>query len=253
MKAIILAAGMGTRLGKYTQGKPKCMLEFRGKPLLQWQVGALRKAGINDIVVVGGYEAEKLQAEGVTFRTNLRFASTNMVGTLMAARDDLKTTHDGILVAYADILYEPRLVKAMAEYQGDIGVMVDEDWQDYWKARLDDWESDVESLVMGPDGRITELGTPRCPLSAAMARYVGLIRFSRQGVQALMQVFDENQARFGGKAEKWRQSKSFDLAYMTCMLQELIARGTRVQAVYERTAAWDRDGTLARFIRVDTL
>ena len=65
MKVIILAAGMGTRLGKYTENLPKCMLNFNGKPLIQQQVETLRKAGITDISIVRGYQPEKIDLENV--------------------------------------------------------------------------------------------------------------------------------------------------------------------------------------------
>ena len=63
MKAIILAAGMGTRLGKYTENLPKCMLEFEGKTLIQRQVDTLRDAGIEDIIIIKGFNQEKIQIE----------------------------------------------------------------------------------------------------------------------------------------------------------------------------------------------
>ncbi|MBK1652709.1 sugar phosphate nucleotidyltransferase [Halorhodospira halochloris] len=63
MRAIILAAGQGTRLRPLTDDRPKCMVELEGKPLLEHQLEVLRGAGIEDIHVVGGYRAEWLQQE----------------------------------------------------------------------------------------------------------------------------------------------------------------------------------------------
>ena len=60
MKAIILAAGMGSRLKPLTDSMPKCMLEIAGKPLLHHQISTLRRAGVRNIIVVGGYLAECL-------------------------------------------------------------------------------------------------------------------------------------------------------------------------------------------------
>ena len=66
MKAIILAAGMGTRLGKYTEDLPKCMLNFNGKPLIEQQVETLRRCGITDITIVRGYMPDKIKIENKT-------------------------------------------------------------------------------------------------------------------------------------------------------------------------------------------
>ena len=54
MKAIILAAGMGTRLDKYTKELPKCMLNFEGKTLIKRQVETLRSCGIKEIIIIYG-------------------------------------------------------------------------------------------------------------------------------------------------------------------------------------------------------
>ena len=54
MKAIILAAGLGTRLGDLTKASPKCLVKINGRSLLEWQLRALKKAGCSDIVLVIG-------------------------------------------------------------------------------------------------------------------------------------------------------------------------------------------------------
>ena len=60
MKAIIIAAGMGSRLNPLTNDKPKCMLELNGKTLLQHQIRALREAGIDRVALVKGYKKEAI-------------------------------------------------------------------------------------------------------------------------------------------------------------------------------------------------
>ena len=58
MKAIILAAGRGSRMGNLTDESPKCLVELRARPLLEWQLMAIREAGIDDIAIVNGYKRE---------------------------------------------------------------------------------------------------------------------------------------------------------------------------------------------------
>ncbi|MDP6460040.1 MAG: sugar phosphate nucleotidyltransferase, partial [Candidatus Hydrothermarchaeota archaeon] len=60
MKAVILAAGKGTRLEPLTNTMPKCMLPLAGKPILEHIVLAMRGAGITDIVMVVGYRSEDI-------------------------------------------------------------------------------------------------------------------------------------------------------------------------------------------------
>ena len=63
MKAIILAAGRGSRMKNLTDEIPKCMLEFRGKPLIEWQLASLRSAGINEIGIVTGSDMNYIRQQ----------------------------------------------------------------------------------------------------------------------------------------------------------------------------------------------
>ena len=66
MKAVILAAGRGSRMGGRTEAKPKCLSVLAGKTLLDWQLEALRAAGIGDIGIVRGYLGETVARPGIT-------------------------------------------------------------------------------------------------------------------------------------------------------------------------------------------
>ncbi|HLC96101.1 MAG TPA: phosphocholine cytidylyltransferase family protein [Candidatus Nanoarchaeia archaeon] len=257
MKAIILAAGMGTRLGKYTKELPKGMLTFKGKSLIEHQLNTLRSCGITDIIIVKGYMPDKINFPGVKYYENKDYATTNMVETLFAAEPEMD---DAILVCYADILYEKKILKKVLEAKVDIGVTIDENYWDYWKARLDHPEEDTESLVI-KDGKIIDLGDTKAPLEKAKVRYVGLIKFSKKGVEALKQVYNKNKKKFFHRDQPWLRSKSFKKAYMTCMLQALINAGYEVKPIpikhgwlefdteadYERYNKWLKENSLSRF------
>jgi choline kinase len=240
------------------------MLSLLGKTLLERQVETLRASGIHDITIVRGFQPDKITLSGVTYRENKEYASTNMLATLMAARSELVSAKEGVLVAYADIIYEKRLIESLSASSAEVNVLVDDCWLEYWQARLNDWESDIESLQYDATDRITEIGTPGCPLTHAMSRYIGLIKFSASGIAALIRAFESYKALYWDQDSPWRKSKSFKKAYMTCMLQELVDRGLDVKAVhtshgwmefdtvedYEKCLQWVKDGTLNRFIRL---
>ena len=87
MKALILAAGRGSRMKNLTDDKPKCLIEFRGRPLLDWQLDAIHEAGINDIAIVTGYKREMLIGRGLKEFNNPRWNETNMVFSLACAEE----------------------------------------------------------------------------------------------------------------------------------------------------------------------
>lgn len=258
MKAIILAAGMGTRLGKYTENLPKGMLNFNGNSLIERQVETLRSCGIKDITIVKGYMPNKIQIPNIKYYINKDFANTNMVESLFKAEEEMD---DEILVCYSDILYERRVIEKILASDFDIGVTVDNGYWDYWQARLDNPEDDTESLVIDEKGKIIELGDTNCSLDKAKVRYIGLIKFSKKGVEVLKEVYHKNSKKYFDSDEPWLRSKSFKKAYMTCMLQALINAGYKIDPIvvtkgwiefdtvedYEKYNKWLKDRSLKRF------
>jgi len=264
MKAIVLAAGMGTRLGPHTTEKPKCMVPLAGKPLLERQLEVLRLVA-DEIVVVRGYLGEAIRIADVRYYENPNYRSTGMVASLMCAREELG---DDCLICYSDIVYEPRVAEAVTSCRSSIGVVVDVDYQDYWHARLDSQESpedfadDQESLRIDSEGKITELGNPNPNADELDGRYVGLIRFNGAGAQTLIQSHDELTDQLNPE-ESWRNSSSFKQASMTDMLQEMIDRGHRVDSIpirqgwlemdteqdYERYHQWIQEESMGRYFQ----
>ena len=101
MKAIILAAGRGSRMKHLTDTQPKCLVELNGKSLLDWQLKALRDAGITEIAIVTGYRRQLLVNRGLIEFYNPRWAETNMVSSLACADEWLTT--EPCIVSYSDI------------------------------------------------------------------------------------------------------------------------------------------------------
>jgi len=258
MKAIILAGGLGTRLGKYTKDLPKCMLNFLGKPLIERQVAAFRLCGISDIIITRKHLKEKIDVSGVKY-DDKEPDDSNMLADFFHA---IKELDDDIILSYGDVLFEPEVLKKLLESEADIGIVADSDWKDYWAARLGGWTEDSESFVIGENDKVISLGIPDSPAEKMDARYVGLIKFSKKVLPKIKEVYENAAKNFWEKL--WHTSSSFKKAYMTDFLQELIDQGLDVKAVkiqrgwlefdtekdYELILKWIKDETLKRFIRI---
>ena len=103
MKMIVLAAGRGTRLRPITENTPKCMVNLAEKPIIEWQIENALSKRLKKILIIGGFQSEKISTLGQELLINERFAETNMVYTLSCAGDELK---DEVVVSYGDIYYE---------------------------------------------------------------------------------------------------------------------------------------------------
>lgn len=254
MKAIILAAGQGTRLKKYTENLPKGMLLFMGKTIIERQIETYRAAGINDIIIVRGFAADKINYSGVKYYTNENFANTNMVESLMAAKDEF---NDDVIVSYSDILFEKQMLITMVNCRDDFACAVDDDWKEYWNKRYGQIDFDTESLAIDEQDNIKELGLENPLIEKIDARYIGLLKFSRVGLDFITKTMESAYKEFENKP--WQQSgKTVRKAYMTDLLNAIIESGRKVKAVhfkngwiefdtnedYEKALMWAENGEL---------
>lgn len=138
MQALMLAAGMGRRLGKYTEALPKCLIQVGGRTLLERAVEALKEAGIRKFVMVVGWESEKLisyikqNITGMEFQFiyNYDYAQTNNIYSLYLAREQL-ANEDTILLE-SDLVYDRRLIRDIVNDPGEslVAVAKYEQWMD---------------------------------------------------------------------------------------------------------------------------
>jgi choline kinase len=256
MKAIILAAGRGRRMGEYGENLPKSLLPFAGSTLLDLQMTALRRGGVTGITIVTGFKHELIAPKGCTLYRNPEYATTNMVESLMCARPELEGE---VLLAYADIVYSVSLVEAMLASTADVAVAVDDAWRDYWKARYGTTETDLESLTVSPQGKILELGRSVESSEGIDYRYIGLVKCGGEGLRRALALYDIKQA----EGSAWVQSgQPFRQGYMTDLLSELINAGVNVEPVvaqhgwlefdteedYELACELERTGEVEKFV-----
>lgn len=224
MKAIILAAGEGTRLRPYTLERPKCMVEVNGMSLLDRHLIVLRHEGVQDITLIGGYRSDQLTRNNIHLRQNLRYSETNMVWTLFCAVDQLNS-NDDVIVAYGDIVYSHKILKQLLTSSSDIAVTIDLNWESYWSKRSDDPLDDAETLRFDENGRITEIGQRPKTLNEIQGQYMGLMKFSKAGQESLRTIFHK------GVANGTIRGKTPEKAYMTDLLQMMIDEGVAIHSV----------------------
>ena len=247
MRAIILAAGQGTRLKPLTDDRPKCLVPLLGTTLLQRQLHALTAAGIQQIAIVAGYRADEVRAAAPTIEVfeNPAFASTNMVASLFAARRWLES-RDDLLIVYGDIVFESRLIDRPWPTENDVAVIVDLAWRAYWEARMADPLADAETLRVGADGFLTELGARPRTYDDIEGQYIGLFRIQGPALDRILRFHDslDPASYFRGRA--LRQM------HMTDFLQLLINHGFKVHAVPERSGWLEVDSVsdLALYTRL---
>ena len=225
MRAIILAAGIGTRLQPYTNSRPKCLVEVLGKPLLEHQLSILKKNRILDIICVGGYLHQQLFPYFKKVELNKEYETTNMVETLFSASNYMSET---CIISYGDIVYSSKILKQLKEDTSNIGVIVDDNWKSYWEDRSENPLDDAETLKIVDKNRIAEIGGKAVSLSEIESQYIGLIKLTPLGSHQLLKVYE------AGKKSGKLNGKNYQNAYLTDLLQEAISAGIEVNSIRTR-------------------
>lgn len=171
MKAIILNAGKGGRLGMLTDERPKCLVELGGRPILDFQLDALRSGGVRNLVMVVGYRDEMIRAYlqrypefSVTYIENKDFSETNTAYSLWLARHEM--TED-FLYLNGDVLFHPELIRRLMAAPARNPLAIE---------RKCCGEEEVKVLLKGVE--ITAIGKEIIP-AQAYGEFIGVAKFSR--------------------------------------------------------------------------
>jgi L-glutamine-phosphate cytidylyltransferase len=239
--AIILSAGQGTRLKPLTNDRPKGMVEVLGRPIIERQLELFDKVCIENTVIAQGFCADAIPEKYNAKRyTNEDYASTNMVYSLFSA--DAELQNGPVVVSYGDILYSEKTLRTLLDSSADISVVVDLDWETYFRERDENPYDDAESLILDENQLITNIGQGNPKPEDVQAQYIGLMKFNDAGLKAIRELRGEvgdNQTPIGW-GRTWRN------AYMTDLLQELINQKISVSAVSIH-ADWCEIDTLTDF------
>lgn len=169
MKAIILNAGKGGRLGALTDDRPKCLVQAGGRPILDFQLDALRQSGVHELVMVVGYRADMIVEHlkrypefSVTWIDNPDYTATNTAYSLWLARQEM--TGD-FLYLNGDVLFHPELIRRLAAAPAANPLAVE---------RKPCGDEEVKVLLSGT--RISAIGKEIQP-AAAYGEFIGVARF----------------------------------------------------------------------------
>lgn len=225
-RALILAAGQGTRLRPLTNDRPKCLVPLLGKSLLEHQVATLRYCKVDDIHIATGYRADQIESLGFETSFNPNFDSTNMVESLFCATPFIeKDLTQDLVISYGDIVYQPSRLQRLLTANSEIALLSDTNWRALWSLRLENPLEDAETFRVDKDGRVLELGKIPNDYSEIQGQYTGLIKI-RSDVIAKVANFYKSLDR-----EATYDGKDFQNMYMTSFLQQVIERDFDVRAI----------------------
>ncbi|HEV2044888.1 MAG TPA: phosphocholine cytidylyltransferase family protein, partial [Sphingomicrobium sp.] len=181
-----LSAGQGSRLGHLTDDKPKCLIEFGGRSLLDRQLDALAANGVDEVVVVTGFRDDQIEgvlerrSGGPKVRTlfNPFFKVADNLGSLYIARDELA---GDCLVWNGDTLVSDALMARVIGNADQDGICVTID-------RKDAYDDDDMKVITDPDGRLRAIG--KRIAEGVNAESIGLLAFRGEGAARFRDAID---------------------------------------------------------------
>jgi choline kinase len=178
-RAVILAAGHGTRMGTLTADRPKAMLEVDGVPLIDRHLDALASCGIRDVTLVVGYRQQRLRdhlRNRVRYIDNTRYHDTNSLYSLWLARHELMA---GAVIMNSDLFVSRELMRRLVQMPVEDAVLVDQ------HSTL----ADEEMKVRIWNGFAIDFSKELAPLEAD-AENVGILKFGARGGKRLVAQID---------------------------------------------------------------
>lgn len=178
MKALILAAGFGSRLAPITDTKPKSLVEVNGVPILHKQIRNLYENGVTDITIVSGYKADVLRKQtldvfpDVKIIESVDYATTNNMYSAYLGIKEMGLSE--MLMMNADVFFDASVIKALLECKYENAIVVDVG------------SYNEESMkVIEKEGRLIEI-SKAITKEDALGNSIDVYKFSKNGCKAFL-------------------------------------------------------------------
>jgi phosphoenolpyruvate phosphomutase len=240
LTAVIAAAGFEKQLLPLIEDKPKCLLDIKGKTILERQVAALNEANIKDIALVRGYKKNAITLPNIRYYDNDRYEETGELFSLFCAENEM---NGRCLILYGDIIFETAVLEKLLKSPADITLVVDLAWHDQQQhgmvpshinpdlVALQDppGQSYLFRYVM-PDeqNRVVKIGR-HLPHEAVHGEFIGMAMFSEKGIEAFKQTYRDALKKYESRG--FHEAATVNRASFTDLIQELIDTGHTVNCV----------------------
>jgi phosphoenolpyruvate phosphomutase len=239
VRAIILAAGFEPGLLPLIEDRPKALLDIKGKSILERQVETLNACNIKDIVVVRGYQKDKLALPNIRYYDNEAYEKNFDLASLFCAEAELRGR---CLILYGDILFDRSVLEKLLQSDQDISLVVDRAWYDQRRDTRPGEASPKPDLVLlrdppeqgyrflpsSADTTVAKIGQQQPP-EDAHGEFIGMAMFSATGTELLCQAYHRVAAIHRGGP--FHEASSLEQASLTDIIQELIEHGQDIYAV----------------------
>jgi ubiquinone/menaquinone biosynthesis C-methylase UbiE/choline kinase len=220
MKAIILSAGSNKGLEEILGDKPKASLDLEGSSLLEVQMNLLYQCGVEEVIVIRGFGREHIDIPGVTYYDNTEYSETNMLYSLMKARDEF---NDSLLVIYGDTIFSESTIRRLLSSSADLSLGLVTDTAKAFGYRRSVDLSDLEQVVFNSDNIAVKIGKNLPNEDKNTGVFCGLLKCSKYGAELLIKNYDRIISAHG--VLKFRNNHNQYEAFLCDLLYDMAEYG----------------------------
>jgi len=229
--AVVIAAGLGSRLQPLTDELPKCMLDVQGSTILHRALETFRELDLARSVVIGGFNAYHLSLpEQSTLVLNDEFINNNILHSLAYAREPM-TGEETVLISYSDIIFRKSVVEDfLADKSADISIVVDQEWALRYRGRIMHPLAQAEAARFDSQQSLLQTGKDLLTEDHDHLRwgeFIGMMKMTPKGREQFWGVFDDVNTKLA-MDEPFQSATAWRRAYITDLLQEMVDRGIHI-------------------------
>jgi len=222
MKAIIIAAGQGSRLGDLVKNLPKPLLDINGKSILERQIELFHKFGIKDIVIVRGPHKEKFHLNNVRYIEDTNYLYGEQTSSLMFARNEIR---GDVIISFGDIIFDESILKQLLESDGELVLSTDKNWQKSYEKRIDVSLSDFVALKNEQIIKFFK-NSEEIIEKRSIVEFIGLMKLSKVGSEKIIKTYEYLEKNHVGK---FHYASSFKKAKIIDLLEELRLKNMNIK------------------------
>ena len=226
MKAIILSAGFGSRLGDLTKGIPKSLVDVNGKSIIQRQIETFRNNGIKEIIVIVGPHKEKFQLNDVEYVIDKNFHEHEQLSSLMTAS---KYFQNDIVISFGDVIVDNKIMKQIVESTYEFGIAVDLNWEKNYVNRDQHPKSEADNVLFDKEDNVLEIKKNIQKPDSKIGEFAGITKLSKRGSDILLKKFNELKKSHNGR---FHSASSLKQSIIPDMIQELIDSEINVEPIF---------------------
>jgi choline kinase len=224
MKAIIIAAGQGSRLGDLTKNLPKPLLDINGKSILKRQIELFHKFGIEDIIIVRGPHKEKFHLNDVRYIEDTDYLHGEQTSSLMFARNEII---GDVIISFGDIIFDESILKQLLESDDEVVLCTDQNWQKSYEQRKD-VSQEFSDFVALKNKQIIKFFKNSDDIieKNSIVEFIGLMKLSKIGSEKIIKIYNYLEKNHVGE---FHYAPSFKKAKIIDLLEELRLKNMNIK------------------------